>query len=112
MGEFKKLKTMQRSEASHIDVLVPVPRETMYGEADAFRRKHLENGPGADECSPEDLELMAGAFVALAGSLPITNEDFLDWLVSSPAFGGKAMLVDYAKRTLGMRFVAGTGVDG
>jgi hypothetical protein len=103
MSEMKKIEAMQPEEASHVDVVVAVPKETLYREAERFRRQHLDDGPGADERSPEDLELMAGAFVTLAGWLPITNFGFLDWLASSRRFGGKAMLKEYAEQELGMR---------
>lgn len=84
-----------------IGVVVPVMVDTMQGAAKSFRKEYLEPHDRTFEISNEDLDLMAGAFLALMGRLPIRSIDLVRWIAEG-GMHDPAAIAEYAEGHLGM----------
>lgn len=95
------IEALRPKAPEHVEVVVPVTPATMRGAGKRFREDFLEPHPLSEDFSDQDLDLIAGAFVTLAGWLPITTYDLTRWIATAGVFDPVGV-ADYAEEHLGL----------
>lgn len=101
MTEMKHIEALRPKTPPHINVGVSVSSHTMAGEAKLFRKECLDPCVGNDNFSDLDLDLMAGAFVTLAVSMPTSTYLLIDWIATCGHFD-RDVIAEWAESCLGM----------
>lgn len=83
-----------------LGVVVPV-YETTIEQGREFVAEYMGENPRIRDVAAEELDLMAGAFLTLMGTLPITNEELVRWVAEGGCFD-PAAIAEYAEKHLGM----------
>lgn len=84
-----------------VEIVVSVEHDVLTGKARQFREAYLDAHPNTDQSTSEDLDLIAAAFVTLAGYLPISTYDLIKWIATSGMYDPNA-IVRFAEENLGM----------
>lgn len=94
------IEGLRTEPPKHWDVVVRVSQENMEIYGESFRGHYFEPSMSGD-FSHEDLDLVAGAFVTLAKSLPTSTYLLIDWIATCGAFEPD-QIAEYAEDKFGM----------